>query len=962
MLFYAWRLHETKACSVTVVDPKINLKYPIQFSSNVFQSANFSPSNVVNHVNQLEHRGKFDVVLLGCNSLQDFQVSAADLVHVIHPQLIILIESTGYINLEPFLRLNFGQGWDDLVIGSIMNETDVRKLPMGNNFIHKLRNNDNRIYLGSSTEYDFNLNNHENFIKTFKLFQLVAEDSGNRISLLKSVVPKEFMTYQWKLALSRIVFNPLLIIFEIAFPSNLQSQILCKPLVTGILNELLKIIKKMDCKLVKGYENESNLLNYWSNLFPETSRKDSEVEFIDCPSLFYNYFHLFDLEIDLLILQPILLGDDNGVRTPYLENLYSMMCQLIKINDPDQHSIFFQRIGKNDSHRSGNNGHTIELQQQNESIQQEIDERMKQLNLLDKNIGDLEMRLSNLNNSVKEKEIMKNQLNNDLESKTALLGSLNANLDKQQEQFDQQQSSYNKLVKEMENMSMNKTAHNTEDVVGNGSVDRSMNHSMNQSMDQSYISQSTTQHAPHIQATPQTQSPPRKQAANGKSTKSPVRDSVMTTDNLQDLTDIAMYGAVLNGEKLDPDSASSSKQPTPAQQQHQFTGHQENGMPQSRSHQFLGQQLQNVNSKSNSNGQVPQMNGNHDYNGNVRSSTLYDGNGMPYSGHGGANGAVGNGPGSDHNSPAAAQAHMAQGPMNQMNQMNQMQMNHPQGMYNQSPPGVNPQMNMMANGMNMNQMQMNSMNQRYGGASSRSRLNSLQSNNYYDNNMAMNPMQMQMMQNQMMQNQMMPNQMMSGQMMPNQMMPNQMMQNQMMQNPMMGNQMNMPYSQRPRAANRRSGFPMQDNPALIDMGGRGGMPMPGGTKGSRKSTSAVPMLNNVNGLNGGYPQSNHQRVEPEARHNKSMSTGNLIDQKLKSEHGQHLRIPQSAEGSHSNLSRESNGGLQNLNPNTQNSNSKIDTEGINIQVPEQAAKPLGAIKTSGKDDEKKKKKKKGLFR
>ncbi|EGV62383.1 hypothetical protein CANTEDRAFT_136308 [Yamadazyma tenuis ATCC 10573] len=877
--FYAWRLQETNACRVTMVNSELNSRYPLEFTSNALGSAKFQPYNLVNHLNQLNPSDNFDIVFLSCTSLQDFQMVSSELVSFIHSNSIIFIESTGYINLEPFLNLSFGDSWNNLVIASVMNETDVRMLPSrgSNRFIHNIRNNDNRIYLGSSIEYNFNLNNHENFMKTFKLLQLVTEDSGNKLALLKSVVPKEFMTYQWKLALSRIVFSPLLVLFEISSPAELSSQILCKPLITGILNELLKIIKKMDCKLVKGYENEANLINYWSSLYTSHAG-DVKVEYVNSPNLFYNYYHQFNLEIDLLLLQPILLGDDNGVRTPYLENLYSIICQLIKINDPESPSIFFQRIGHTNGHGPGMNGNGLAAKyEERDQVQQEIDERLNQLNLLTKNCGELEIRYNNLGSAIKEKEILKNQLSNDVDSKRSMISTLTANLDKQQSKFDEHQSNYNRLVKDIETLSLERDAKRQQAVNKSPINDaNTSSRSTQDPIDQSNISHST------VQTT--TRGSPSRTAYSSipfNKTKGSTRDSVMTADNLTDLTDIAVYGAALNGEHFDPNSPNGSKQPTP-RQGYQPVEKEANGSKQFQGHQQNFNQPQPV-------APVPAL---AQYQGQPGQSQAVSASGPPPQPYQNMY---------NNNSPQGVHPQMNMNNINNM-QMNQMNMN---------PMQMN-QMNM--NPMQMNQMNMNQMNQmnpRYA-PGSKSRLNSLQSNGYYDNGMGMNPMQMQMMQNQMNQMQMMPQQM------SNQMMPNAMSMQQMS------------YQQRPRAANRRSGFPAMDNPALIDMGGRGGMPMPG-NKASRKSTSGIPISSGGYNVNG-----NSTRVDPETRHNKSMSTGNLVEQKLKLDQSQNLMLPQEHH----------------------------DKQVQNDQPPGPAAKPLGAVsKTDDLHNHNiSKKKKKGLFR
>ena len=60
--------------------------------------------------------------------------------------------------------------------------------------------------------------------------------------------------------------------------------------------------------------------------FPQTKQNEN---YINSPN-FYNFHKQYDLELDLLLLQPILLSDDSGVRTPYLENIYSTMSQFQK--------------------------------------------------------------------------------------------------------------------------------------------------------------------------------------------------------------------------------------------------------------------------------------------------------------------------------------------------------------------------------------------------------------------------------------------------------------------------------------------------------------------------------------------------------------------------------------------------------------------------------------------------------
>ncbi|KAG5421233.1 hypothetical protein I9W82_000323 [Candida metapsilosis] len=395
--FYAWRLYQVQSVELTIVDLQFEKTRPINWKSTSLGASQYSPHEAYSTIQELPTHKRYDVVILSCNSLQDFQATCSGLNKFIHDKTIILVESTGYINLEPFVTASFPKSAAaSLLVMSIMNESDVRKTSR-NTLVHQVRNRDARIYFGTSSGASSKLTSHPSYQKMYNLLQYVQENSNGAITLLKSSNPKEFMTYQWKLALPRIVFDPVMILFEIEYPELLKSQILSKPLITGLINELFKLIKKMDCKLVKGFENEANLLESWSNFFPAVKSND---HFVNSPRLFYNFYHKLDLELDLLLLQPILLGDDNGIRTPYLENLYSIMCQFNKINHKS--SIFFKR----------------KLGDEPDS------ERLITAKQLEDDIATKTQKHRDLEKSIKDYEVSKISIDNDVRKQQQVLKSL----------------------------------------------------------------------------------------------------------------------------------------------------------------------------------------------------------------------------------------------------------------------------------------------------------------------------------------------------------------------------------------------------------------------------------------------------------------------------------------------------------------------------------------------------------
>ncbi|OBA20973.1 hypothetical protein METBIDRAFT_11568 [Metschnikowia bicuspidata var. bicuspidata NRRL YB-4993] len=341
LCFYAWRLQSTQACSVSVVSTAIDVLAPVRWQSELLGDSVFQPDFLANSLAQLDPQRKYDVVLLSVSNLQSFQDTCTAVAPLLHADALVVVESTGYVQLEPFVVSSLPS--KAAAVCSIMNEADVRRFPYSNTFVHAVLNQDQRIYLGSCTpelKAAALVRDLETYAQFYKLLQKVQEHLSGHVSLLRSSNPQEFMTYQWKLALPRIVLNPLLVLFEEPFPARLSKQILAKPLISGLVNELFKIIKKMGCKLIKGYENEANIMKNWLAHFPVADAPASP-EFRDSNTVFYSFFHQMDVDVDLLLLQPILLGDDHAVRTPYLENLYSIVCQLLKMNATE--SVFFTR-------------------------------------------------------------------------------------------------------------------------------------------------------------------------------------------------------------------------------------------------------------------------------------------------------------------------------------------------------------------------------------------------------------------------------------------------------------------------------------------------------------------------------------------------------------------------------------------------------------------------------------------
>lgn len=568
LLFYAWRLQQTRSCSVTVVDDSINPTAPITWKSKPFGEDVFTPNRLVPSVSHLDRLAKFDFIILSVSNLQMFQDVCALLGPHVKPDTLVVTESTGYVNLEPFVALGFPK-YKDMTVCSIMNESDIKRHPdlSENVFYHRLLSSDLRIYIGSSSvpKNMTAARDSQSFSAFYSIWQAAQEASKGVISLLKSTNPKEFTTYQWKHALPRIVLNPLSVLFEESLPQDLSRQILAKPLITGLVNEVFKIIKKMECKLVKGFENEANLVKNWLSYFPLTTDDDSPA-YVNANSLIYNFYHQQDIEVDLLLLQPILLGDDHAVKTPYLENVYSIMCQLMRINSP-QGSVFFTR--KNSGYDSKKNEYDI------------LTQEMARLN----------MEKLSLDSTFHERLVTLQQLENAIAQKSQILESLLADHDSRSRELLSAQGNHQRRMADLDEQYKQKQAE---------------------------LHALTLQINNHSAALSQHQAQDQPQAAETKNLQTPQQANLGGTPDLSDFADVAMYAAQLNGEheepqqyeKLVPQDQQQQQQPQQPPQQQQQQQQQQPPQPQG-----YDQGYQNYDNYSNGHSNGYYQNGNEEYHG-----------------------------------------------------------------------------------------------------------------------------------------------------------------------------------------------------------------------------------------------------------------------------------------------------------------------------------------------------------
>lgn len=330
-----------------------------EYGSDQFQLENHftSIAHLIEALKQSSEHSSiiFDMIVLSAASLQEISSSASHLNPMININTKLFLESSGFVQLEPFVKMSLDL--PKLNIFSITTDYDIRQV--GPNHYRQFGEKAaSSIYLGESSFAKQQQQQQQQNSKTSpansssSLGQLAAKYPKNLIALLDtfqrlfeklfphdkislcSYSAAEFVSQQWALAIPKICFEPLLILFEETNPSELHQHILAKPLISGLVTEVITVMKSMGAKLNANMENETSLLSHWQRMFSDPN---------ETPSLVYHFSRrTASLDTDMLLLQPILLADDYGIKTPYLEFLYSLMCQYQKLNEGK--SKWFARI------------------------------------------------------------------------------------------------------------------------------------------------------------------------------------------------------------------------------------------------------------------------------------------------------------------------------------------------------------------------------------------------------------------------------------------------------------------------------------------------------------------------------------------------------------------------------------------------------------------------------------------
>ncbi|KAL6927745.1 hypothetical protein ACO0SA_004368 [Hanseniaspora valbyensis] len=337
-----------------------------------------------------------DLIIIYCKSLEDYSETLAKLVDLdllLPTKTKIIIENTGSIPLNNFVNLSLPENLQgNIDIYYSLNKVNFRPIldEQKNKISYELKTgNDNQIQLAhlinnnsNNKNFSYNKEMMKFMSKIFKPYQIdfvYVEDSSKAFNEI------------WKHSVYSIVIQPLMIIFELDSFKTLEKFILCKPLLKGLYNELIKIYS-LQTNLEDG--DLKNLKTYFKWLF---AKEDSLIS-LDLIEFEYNFENSFDLNI----LYPILLADDLKIKIPYLEFLYSILQQFNNYRFNKSNNF----ISKH-KYTSQLEQLTIKLGKLEEQLNSKVNVLAEKLQVSETDNGALNQRNENLNN---ENDSLKHQL------------------------------------------------------------------------------------------------------------------------------------------------------------------------------------------------------------------------------------------------------------------------------------------------------------------------------------------------------------------------------------------------------------------------------------------------------------------------------------------------------------------------------------------------------------------------
>jgi ketopantoate reductase len=257
----------------------------------------------------------FDIVLITLSNLRQVSRIAKNLAPTIVPNhtIILLDTSSGLPPLRNLLTEKFPH---NPVMSVILSDSRIfRTLSANPCIVHKTSN--------TTAILDYSALGLFSTSKSVSDLLFNIQSAG--VDIAKPQDQTAFLQSLWQRCIPTLAYGPLSIILDVPDISKLQQDILARPIYQGVINELLELARSQGCSM------------------PDSDYFDN-IDLVRSLNMYNDFYNKLPIPIDVLLLQPILLADEFGLKTPYLESLFAFFSHLNMINSEAGKSALFQRV------------------------------------------------------------------------------------------------------------------------------------------------------------------------------------------------------------------------------------------------------------------------------------------------------------------------------------------------------------------------------------------------------------------------------------------------------------------------------------------------------------------------------------------------------------------------------------------------------------------------------------------
>ncbi|KAL5462214.1 hypothetical protein PMIN06_001804 [Paraphaeosphaeria minitans] len=307
--FLSWRLQATNACDVTLVWKsgfESVAQYGISFKSALYGNERFKPYAVVRTPEDAAHSSKqpFDYVLLCVKALPDVYDIANIIESVVSPQhTCILMNTTNSLGVESYLEQRFPTN----VVLSLVSGAEISQIG-ASEFEHKGATD---IWVGPA---------NKNPLIPPQIQSDMAEALAMTLSSgqVDCKVSPNIRQQQFERMIGAIAFHPTSVLFETPNHAELLEKVGVRPLVTGIIDELLTLAKAQGC------------------VFPSDYRETTIQQMVQTggtnATMYMDFEAKRPMEIETYLGSPLKLAQESQVPVPRIETLYATLHHINIVN------------------------------------------------------------------------------------------------------------------------------------------------------------------------------------------------------------------------------------------------------------------------------------------------------------------------------------------------------------------------------------------------------------------------------------------------------------------------------------------------------------------------------------------------------------------------------------------------------------------------------------------------------